>query len=105
MNKKNIQPKTVWTVNGEKQATILSLTNFTDYHFDNKGGTVFYSLIGMGSPGSAVNSDGALVQLPQEVNVYFTGSIKIPSEVIGLWGADDNIIWAYIANTLNITFL
>lgn len=92
MNTKEIKPVKIWTAKGEKIATILSLFNFTDYHFDNGSGKVSYKLIAMeGDPASAID--------------VVTGTVDIPSEIINQWGTDDNIIWAYVASSLNLTII
>lgn len=92
MNTKQIQPKQVWTANGEKSATILALVNFHDYHFDNGGGVVTYKLIGMeGDPQSAFE--------------YFTGELAVPSEIVQQWGASDAIMWDFVGQSLNIIYI
>ena len=103
-NTRTIQPKQVWTTAGEKTATILALSNFYDYHFDDGGGKVEYKLIGMESPGMTINEDG-LEQLPPVAFEYFVGTINIPASIIQQWGADDSIIWTYISTTLQITLV
>jgi hypothetical protein len=92
MNTKNIQPKRLWTSNGEKEAVMLALTNFTDYHFDEGGGVVVYKLIGIKDEGENHKSAEDL----------FIGSLPIPSFIISQWGESDQIIWDYVTNQLNI---
>jgi hypothetical protein len=88
MNTRQIKPKQLWTPEGEKEATILALANFSNYHFDNGSGIVTYKLIGM----------------EQSAIEYFTGSINIPSEIIQQWGESDDVIWNYISQSLNLEF-
>lgn len=95
MNTKNIQPKSVWTSNGEKQATMLALVNFYDYNFDGGDGTVVYRLIGVKDNGDQAPSADDL----------FTGSINIPSSVVSQWGESDQVIWDYVCNQLNIQLI
>tara|TARA_R110000868_G_scaffold67549_2_gene200351 strand:+ start:192 stop:479 length:288 start_codon:yes stop_codon:yes gene_type:complete len=95
MNTKQIEPKAIFTNDGEKNASIISLTNFFDYHFDDGAGKVSYQLIGMES------FDG----MPESAIIYFSGIIEIPSSIIVQWGSDDSIIWDYCANKLGITLL
>lgn len=91
-NTKQIQPVQIWTATGQKEVTILALTNFFDYHFDDGGGKVTYKLIGMeGDPASAIE--------------YITADVNIPSSIIQQWGASDDIIWNYVANFLNLVLL
>jgi hypothetical protein len=93
MNTRQIQPITTWTPDGSKTISYLSLCNFSDYHFDNGGGKVEYKLIGM--------SDG---DVPIAID-YFVGTLVVPSDIIQQWGTSDDIIWNYVANTLDITLL
>ena len=88
MNTRQIKTEILWTPEGKKEATILALTNFSNYHFDNGSGVVTYKLIG----------------IEQSAIEYFAGSINIPSEIIQQWGESDDIIWNYISQTLNIEF-
>jgi hypothetical protein len=91
-NTRTIQPTSVWTPNGVKLATILSLTNFYDYHFDDGGGMVNYVLSGMeGDPESAI--------------AYYTANLPIPSSVIQQWGASDDVIFDYVANQLGLVII
>ena len=91
-NTRQIKPVQIWTANGQKEASVLALTNFFDYHFDDGNGKVTYKLIGMeGEPASAIE--------------YITADIEIPSSIIQNWGADDSIIWNYVAEQLNLELL
>lgn len=102
MNTRQISPKQIFTTNGEKTATILTLTNFYGYHFDDGGGLVDYALLGMESPGTQIDENGNEIQLSESAVCYFNSTIKIPSEIVVQWGSDDEIIWNYIMQTLNI---
>jgi len=91
-NTRNIQPIATWTPEGEKSMTILALSNFFDYHFDDGSGKVEYKLIGVDSDtGSAVE--------------YFIGTLDIPSSIIQQWGASDDIIWTYVTAILGIILI
>jgi hypothetical protein len=105
MNTRQIQPKTIWTASGEKTATIFALTNFSDYHFDNGTGSVVYRLIGMESPGTSIDVDGALINLPDSAVEYYIGKAFIPAEVIQQWGASDDIIFDFVAQQLGLTII
>jgi hypothetical protein len=95
MNTRNIEPISIWTPSGQKSATILSLANFFDYHFDNGGGIVEYLLLGMESVG----------ENPESAVQYYAGQLDIPSDVIQQWGEDDDVIWDYVATTLGLTLI
>jgi len=92
MNTKIIEPVSVWTMNGPKNATILSLANFFNYHFDEGAGTVEYLLLGMESIG----------ENPESAVEYYKANLEIPSSVIQQWGADDSIIWNYVIQQLGL---
>jgi hypothetical protein len=90
-NTRKIQPKTIWSPAGEKNATLFALTNFSNYHFDNGSGLVDYKLIGMeGNPESAVD--------------YYLGQLEIPSNIVQQWGSSDDIIFNYVAQQLGLVF-
>ena len=103
MNTKNIKPTSIFTSNGEKTATILALTDFYGYHFNNDTGNVTYQLLGMESPGTQIDENGDTHLLPESAIVYFSGTIEIPPSIIQQWGTSDDIIWAYVLNTLELT--
>lgn len=91
-NTRNIQPKTIWTPSGDKNATLFSLTNFFNYHFDDGGGQVTYVLSGMeGDPESVIS--------------YYTANLPIPSNIIQQWGASDDIIFDYVASQLGLVII
>lgn len=96
MNTRNIQPTNLWTPNGVKEATILSLYNFSDYHFDDGGGKVSYKLIGMEAP-----EEGQ----PEVAIEYYIGVVDIPAAVIQQWGASDDVIWAFVGSQLNLQYI
>jgi hypothetical protein len=93
MNTRNIQPTNLWTPSGVKEAIILSLYNFYDYHFDDGGGKVSYKLIGMEAP-----EEGQ----PEVAVDYYSGVVEIPATIIQQWGASDDVIWTYVVNQLNL---
>ena len=90
MNIKKIQPIQIWTANGQKEINLLSLTNFYNYHFDDGAGLVTYKLI--------YGDDNGAIE-------YIVAEIEIPSNIIQQWGASDDVIWNYIATTLNLQLL
>jgi len=36
---------------------------------------------------------------------YFPGAIAIPSSIVQQWGASDDVIWNYVANSLNLVLI
>lgn len=87
-NTKKIQPITIWTPSGNRQITVLSLSNFYDYHFDNGEGKVNYILI-------ETNDELGATE-------HYKGELTIPSDLFNQWGTDDSIIWDYVMQTLNL---
>lgn len=104
-NTRIIQPTTIWTPTGDKSATIFALINFFDYHFDNGGGMVTYTLSGMESNGTTTLEDGTIVSLPESAVVYFTGNMNVPSNIVQQWGASDDIIFNYVAQQLGLVII
>jgi hypothetical protein len=91
MNTRQIQPITTWTPQGEKAITMLSLSNFSDYHFDDGAGSVEYRLIS--------------VDLELGATEHFVDKIEVPASIIQQWGSDDSIIWEYVANALGLILI
>lgn len=87
MNTRQIQSKTTWSPEtGDITIDTLCLKDFYHYFFDDGGGKVAYTLQSNGLD-------------------YFPGTIDIPSSVVQQWGADDSIIWNYVANYLNLVLI
>lgn len=88
MNKRQIQPVNVWSENGTVSVNSLFLKDFYNYHFDDGGGKVCYTL-----GDYTENYD----------RIY--GTIDIPSSVVQQWGPSDDIIFQYVADTLGLTII
>ena len=104
-NTRVIQPKVIWTPTGDKTATIFSLNDFYDYHFDNGGGQVTYSLSGMESNGTTTLEDGTVVPNPPSAVLYYTSNLSVPSSVVQSWGASDDIIFDYVTQELGLVIV
>lgn len=104
-NTRPIQSTNIWTSTGNTPATYLGLINFSDYHFDNGGGTVRYTLIGMQDNGESTLEDGTVVQNPPSAVDLYVANLNIPSSVVQQWGEDDDIIFEYVAQTLGLTLI
>ena len=87
-NTRQIQPISTWTPDGEKEISVLAVSNFYDYHFDNGSGKIEYKLI-------SVNPQVGATE-------HFTGVVEIPSSIVQQWGADDEPIFQYVAQTLGL---
>jgi hypothetical protein len=90
-NIKYISPITAWTSLGQQTVTMFSLTDFFNYGFlPNCQGTVTYRLF---------NTEGeSAVEL-------IVSQLQIPSEIVQQWGADDEIIFNYVAQQLGFTII
>ena len=108
-NNKPIQPIPYWTPNGEVSVSYLGFKDFRDYHFDNGNGFVYYCLITMVNNGTQVitdeNDNPITIQLPDSALEVFNSKIEIPSNIMAQWGADDQIIFDYVAQELSITLV
>ena len=90
-NTRNITPISAWTPTGQKTVTMFSLTDFFNYGFmPNCEGTVTYRLF---------NTDG------ESAIELIVSQLQIPSEIVQQWGADDDIIFNYVAEQLNFTII
>jgi hypothetical protein len=103
-NTRQIQPVQIWTATGQKEVSILALTNFFDYHFDDGSGKVNYKLIGMIS-NTTTDDNGNIINLPASAIEYINSTLDIPSNIIQQWGASDDIIWNYVSQQLNLTLI
>jgi len=84
---KQIQPIQIWSPNGFIEISFFSLLDFCGYKFDDGVGYVTYELIGTDS-------------IP-----YYNNTIEVPANIIQQWGADDDIIWQYVATALGLSIV
>lgn len=91
MNTRQILPIQIWAQNGVKEISVLALSNFFGYHFDNNSGCVEYKLI---------NADVEL-----GATECFVGNIEIPASIVQQWGASDDIVWEYVAEKLGLIII
>jgi hypothetical protein len=84
MNIKQIQPKEIWSSDGNRFATKLKLLTFYGYEFNDGSGYVDYQL------------------LDENNDVIYYATLMIPQEIVQQWGNDDNIIWNFIIQKLGL---
>ena len=84
---KEIQPIQIWSPLGYKEIKYIDLTDFSGYKFDNGVGLVTYLLVGTDQSG------------------YYENKIEIPANIVQQWGADDEIIFTYVASTLGLVII
>lgn len=105
-NNKAIQPIPYWTPSGQVDVSFIGFKNFSDYHFDNGNGYVYYCLITMVNNGTQVitddNGNETTIAIPESAIEVYNGKIEIPSSTMAQWGADDNIIFDYVAQELQL---
>jgi hypothetical protein len=90
-NTRKITPITAWTPTGQQTVTMFSLTDFFNYGFlPDCTGTVQYRLFN--------TQNESAVEL-------IVSYLQIPSEIVQKWGADDNIIFDYVAQQLGFTII
>ena len=92
-NTRLIQPINFWRDGQDVQATSILLYNFHGYNFNDTDSWVSYKL-------------GVVEVIGEETSVftsYFEGSIPVPNTVVQEWGEDDEPIFDYVINTLNLT--
>jgi len=94
MNTRVIEPITVFTADGQKEVSLLSLVNFCGYNFLNSSGVVSYILSGL------ITVDGV-----DSYVEYIHNTLEVPSSIIQQWGADDEIIFDYVTITLGLTMI
>lgn len=108
-NTRQIQPKVIWTPQGEKTITIFAISNLSEYHFDNSAAKIEYKLIYMKDNGvqTITNEDGSVttIPLPQSAEELITDTLLIPPSIIQQWGTDDDIIFEYATATLGFILI
>jgi hypothetical protein len=105
MNTRNIQPITIFTVEGQKEVSLLSLVNFCGYDFLDNGGYVTYWLSNLSPTTTTINEDGNQQINPGSYTTVLENKLSIPSSVVQQWGADDDIIFVYVASALGLTII
>ncbi len=110
MNVRPIQPKVIWTPQGEKTITLFAISNLSEYHFDNSAAKIEYKLIYMKDNGVQTitnEEDGSVitVPLPESAEELITDTLEIPASVIQQWGTDDDIIFEYATATLGFILI
>ena len=98
MNKREIEPVSFWTFDGTKEATHILLYNFHQYNFDGSDSVVSYKL---GYVDEVVDEDG--VEYERWVSLT-EGSVKLPNSLVQSWGSNDEPIFDYVVEELNLEY-
>ena len=87
MNIRDIQPINIWSPEGLQSVSKLKFLTFYGYEFNDGPGYVDYQLLAL--------SD----------EMQYQATLIIPENIVQQWGADDSIIWDYVAETLGLTLI
>jgi len=102
-NEREIQPIQTW-VNGEvKTMIILRLDNYFQYDFLMNPGTVHYCLCGY-SEEQQTDIDGNTIDVINKPSII-DGNIQMNWPLIENWGTDDEPIFEYVRQQLNLIFV
>ena len=108
-NTRQVQPKVIWTPQGEITITIFAISNLSEYHFDNSAAKIGYKLIYIKDNGvqTITNEDGTTTTIPLSPSAeeLITDTLLIPPSVIQQWGTNDDIIFEYATETLGFTLI
>lgn len=91
MNARKVQPVTFWSPEGSKEADTLLLYNFHGYDFNGTNSMVSYKL----GVNETIGEQEKFVSLSE-------GSVSIPDSVVQAWGEDDEPIFNYVVDKLNL---
>lgn len=97
MDSRNIKAVKIWQNGVNTSANVLKLYNYGGYSFTNSESYVSYRL-------------GKIITVPtiddgtrEEFVTVTEGSLMLPFEVVQNWGDDDQPIFDYVMQALNLT--
>lgn len=94
MNTRDINEINFWNADGIKQADKIMLYNFHGYNFDGTDSRVSYRI------GYYENTDNDT----ERWHSLYEGSVNIPNSVVQSWGEDDEPIFDYVIDQLNLEY-
>lgn len=86
-NEREIEPIPIWVIGEFKNSTILRLVNYSGYDFDQNAGDIYYEL-------RTVENDQSVLIL--------NGTLKAELTLIQNWASDDQVIFDYVAEKINL---
>jgi len=94
-NQREITPVNIWTQGFVYQANVLKLCLYTGYDFIQSAGQVHYDLIQ-----HEEDIDGSIIE-----TVLAEGNVDLTYALVAQWGADDQPIFDYVAQELQLTLV
>jgi hypothetical protein len=100
MNYRTIEPVEFWSPTGTNSATRILLYNFHGYNFDGTDSYVSYKLLAVTV---VTDTDEEGNEVERDVTKSLSeGSVGVPDEVVQVWGVDDEPIFDYVIDQLNL---
>lgn len=94
-NQREITPVSIWVQGSTYQANVLKLCLYTGYDFITSAGQVHYDLIQ-----HEEDVDGSIYE-----SVLAEGNVPLTYALVANWGADDQPIFDYVAQELQLTLV
>jgi hypothetical protein len=94
-NQREITPVSIWTQGFIYEANVLKLCLYTGYDFITSAGQVHYDLIQHNE-----DVDGSIIE-----TVLAEGNIPLTYQLVANWGVDDQPIFDYVAQELQLTLV
>jgi hypothetical protein len=94
-NQREITPVNIWTQGFTYQANVLKLCLYTGYDFIQSAGEVHYDLIQHEEA-----PDGSIFE-----TVLAEGNIPLTYALVANWGVDDQPIFDFVAQELQLTLV
>jgi len=94
-NQREITPISIWSEGYTYQANVLRLSLYTGYDFIASPGQVHYDLIQ-----HEEDVDGSIYE-----SVLASGNVPLTYALVANWGADDQPIFDYVAQELQLTLI
>lgn len=86
-NERAIQPLNIWQNGVSTTATIIRLDGYSGYNFVDNPGEAHYIL------------------MDEDKNSIVQGVVQLDWDTVADWGADDQVIFDYVAQQLNLVLI
>lgn len=94
-NQREIVPIQIWSDGTFYNVNVLTLTNYMGYDFISSAGQVQYSLVQWEQ-----GVDGSIYE-----SVIAQGNVPLTYALVAVWGADDQPIFDFVAQHLQLTLV